>query len=391
MSFFSFSFWVVVILEGIMVFGYSLSFPFLAIYLNQHGYDMTSIGFYLSVVMFISSIANTVGGGWSDYVGRKKVIFYSLFLRGFFTAIIAVVVKWQLSGGYIIFLNLLSSISSLGFHSVVVAYLSDMVEEKDRIKAFSILRISTNVGWTLGPAVGGFLADFGYFITFAFSSFVFMLLSLFSFLYLPQFKKEHSHKKLHFSFKLDYFFTKELILVFIYSFFMTAVMAHLVVPLSLYSKKYLGFSEKEIGFLFTVNGAFVIAVQYFVGRLIKNEKIHLFLFISCILYGVGYLLYGYSVSYSMAIISMIVITTGEVIFSPSLTAYVSQIVPESKKGSYIGFHSMVAEFGRGFGVFMGSFLIDSFSPHFKQAPWYVVLIISVLSGVGFIKLKGIKK
>lgn len=386
------NFWIVVIIEGLMVFGYSLSFPFLAIYLNSKGYEMTLIGFYFSVVMFISSVASSIGGRWSDYAGRKRVMFYSLFLRGIFIGLIAFVVKLDLNPGFILVINFFSSLSSFGFHSVVVAYISDMITEKERVKAFSILRIATNAGWALGPAIGGVVAGVSYGLAFSISSFVFIILSLYVISYLPEVKKEYDDdNNFHFSFRFDYTISKEFALLLIYSFLMTAVMSHLVVPLSLYSKKYLGFNEKQIGFIFTLNGIIVIAIQYFIGKIIKREKIFEFLFISCLLYGVGYFLYGYSSYYIFALFSILIVTLGEVIFSPSVTAYVSYIVPTNKRGSYLGFHNMISEFGRSFGIFAGSFLIDNISPYFKQFPWYFVLFISIISGFGFLKLKKIHK
>ncbi|MCX7641718.1 MAG: MFS transporter [Elusimicrobiales bacterium] len=381
-------FWIVVIIEGFMVFGYSVSFPFLAIYLNSRNYDMTTVGFYFSIVMLISSIVNSIGGKWSDYIGRRKVMFYSLFLRGIFIGIIAFVIRFNLNPAFILVLYFLASFSSLGFHAVVVAYISDIVCEKDRVNAFSILRVSTNAGWALGPALGGFLADINYAFTFFSSSVIFLIVSFYVLFYLPELKtiKYLEKENFKFSLKFDYTISKEFGLVLLYSFLMTSVMSHLVVPLSLYAKKYLGFTQKEIGFIFTLNGIIVIVIQYFVGKIIKTKNILKFIFFSCILYGVGYLMYGYSLNYSYALFSIVVITIGEVIFSPSITAYTSYIIPSSKKGSYLGLHAMVSEFGRSFGIFLGSFFIDNVSPYFKQFPWYFVLLISVVSGIGFLKL-----
>lgn len=70
-SSFPLMFWIVVIVEGLMVFGYFIAFPFLATYLSMKSYDATYVGFYFSVVMFILSLGNSFGGSWSDYVGRK--------------------------------------------------------------------------------------------------------------------------------------------------------------------------------------------------------------------------------------------------------------------------------------------------------------------------------
>jgi hypothetical protein len=50
----------------------------------------------------------------------------------------------------------------------------------------------------------------------------------------------------------------------------------------------------------------------------------------------------------------------------------------------MGVHSMISDFGRAFGVFMGTFIIDKFSIYFREASWYFVFLISLMSSYGFL-------
>ncbi len=378
-------FWIIVISEGLMVWGYSLAFPFLAIYLTQYGnINTTVVGFYFFVVMLIASFSSVIGGGLSDNIGRKSVMFYSLFIRGIFVFFISLAIKLNLHPYIIMFLNFLASVGGLGFHSVAQAYISDIVDERDRVGAYSILRVATNAGWAMGPMIGGYLTSFSYSLAFGVSSFVFLIASFVVFFKIDDIKTGKISEKINFfPGKMSIDFKK----VLLYSFLMTAVMSQLVVPLSVYSKKYLQFSEKQIGFLFTLNGSIVVFTQYFVGKRIKENKLVTALTISSGLYAFGYLIFGYSHSYFLALFAMIVITTGEIIYSPSVSTLVANLSPSSKRGIYIGFHSMISDFGRAFGVFIGSFLIDKFSEYFQQISWYFVFLIAVVSSFGFASVK----
>jgi len=383
--------WSVVIAEGLMVFGYSISFPFLALYLTmERNINMSITGIYFSAVMIISSLSSTLGGILSDHIGRKKVMFYSLLSRSFFVIIIAVSIKYNLHPIWILFFNFLASVLGLGFHPVAIAYISDIVDEKDRVKAYSILRVSTNAGWASGPAIGGLLSNISYSLAFFTSGLIIFISSLIIFLKVDEKLTKSYNNKEKTSIKIA-LMSKTFKKLIIFSFLITAVMAQLVVPLSLYSKKYLGFSEKNIGVLFTINGLIVVFFQYIVGSKIKQEKLISAISISCIIYGIGYLLFGYSKYYTLAIIAIIIVTCGEIILSPSLSALVTEFSPHSKRGSYIGIHSMFSEFGRAFGVFIGTTMIDKFSTRFNQMPWYFIFIISLISSYGFYTLKHSKK
>lgn len=58
--------------------------------------------------------------------------------------------------------------------------MSDLVSENDRIKAFSRLRISTNLAWALGPSVGGLLiTGISHSFTFLVSSVIFLIMSFY--------------------------------------------------------------------------------------------------------------------------------------------------------------------------------------------------------------------
>ncbi len=379
-------FWIIVFAEGIMVCGYSMAFPFLALYLTQNrGFNMSIVGVYFSIVMIISSFSSTIGGSVSDYMGRKKIMFFSLLIRGIFVALITISIKFNFNILWILFFNFVASVGGLGFHSVALAYISDIVCEKNRIKAYSILRVSTNAGWAAGPAIGGFLSNISYSLAFGVSSLVFLFAAFLVLIKAEDIKKnfQSSPKKFYFFYDFNRDFKK----ILFYSFLMTAVMSQLVIPLSIYSKKYLNFSEKQIGFLFTLNGLIVVVIQYFIGSKIKDSKTVNAIALSCLFYALGYLIFGYSPNYTVAMLSIAVVTLGEVVFSPSLSSLVSSVSPESKRGAYMGIHSMISDLGRSFGVFAGTFLIDKVSGVFREVSWYFVFGLSIFSFFGFLSLK----
>ena len=62
------------------------------------------------------------------------------------------------------------------------AMVADLTRPEQRTEAYSVLRISSNLGWATGPAIGGFLAGVSYLLSFGLAAgacFIFFVLTLF--------------------------------------------------------------------------------------------------------------------------------------------------------------------------------------------------------------------
>jgi MFS family permease len=392
MSIYPVHFWFLIIVEALMAAGYAVSFPFLAVYLtSQKSISMTFVGFYLSFSMFLSSLANFYGGELSDKFGRKKIMFFSLFGRSLIVFLIAIVIKYDM---YIFLLFILHPIGLFFgsfFNPSARAYVADLIEAKKRLNAYSIMRIGTNSGWAIGPAIGGMVALKSYANMFFITAAIYFICSVLLFFLLKEigFKSNKGENK--FSFSLDLKIMKQLyrdkvyLYLCIFTFTIAMVMSQLVVPVSMYSKKYLFFNEHQIGLLFTLNGLMVVFLQYFVSNFLSRYPINFSVAIGAFLYAVGYLMFGFSVFYSMAILSIIVVTFGELSLSPGIQTMAANIAPENKKGRYIGAHTMIQQAGNSAGIFIGSFLMDNLSIYLKQISWFCMFLIGMISFYGFLK------
>lgn len=382
-------FWVLTFVEFLMVASYSLSFPFLAIYLNQHkNISIDKVGAYLSLINLISSFSNILGGYLSDYFGRKKIMVLSFLLRGLFIGLMSFLIFTDSNKYFILLIYFLASISSIGFPAIVIAYISEIIEFKNQVRAYSILRIATNLGWALGPAIGGYIALKSYSLTFAISSALFFLNSLILWRLLKKdilpARTSDKKQKILESFNFSTIKNNPAFLnTVIFTFLMSIVIGQLLIPVSLYSKNFHNFNEKQIGFLFTVNGSIVILLQYFIGNKLKTSNLKKYIYMASLLYGTGYLLFGFSVNYAMAVFSFIIITLGEIMFDPSLSTLTASLSPEKEKGKYIGIYNTTLMLGKSSGVLIGTFLMHNFSNYYKPAPWILIFLIS-LSAVLFL-------
>ena len=379
-------FWILVATEGVMTAGYAMSFPFLAIYLSaQRGVPMAWVGIFLSSSMLVTSLAQFIGGEISDAIGRRKVMVASLTLRAVLIAVIAWVI-YSRAGLWAIYLfHPLGMFVGSFYHPAARSWVADFVGPSRRMKAYGLLRVGNNAGWALGPALGGFLAEGSY------SGLFFVTAAVYSAAAIvvvrsvrdavgvsagkfraPDFDKGLATLK-------DPHFLR----FCLFSFLICAVMSQLVVSSSLYSKKYLGFSESQIGFLFSVNGMMVVLLQYFMTRALERRRITAGLAAGALFYAVGYLAFGYSTVYYAAAAAIVVVTLGEMAVSPGLQALGANMAPRGEKGRYLGVQGLFQQVGSSMGILVGSNAIGSISPVFQQGPWFIVAFAAVTASLGF--------
>jgi MFS family permease len=369
-----------------MTAGYSISFPFLAVYLSVHRHlSMSVVGLFLASSLFITSFANIIGGELSDALGRKKVMVASLFLRGLLIGAIAWIIK---ADGNIL---VLMAVHPLGlfigsfFNPAARAWVADSTAPAKRMKAYGFLRIGTNAGWALGPAIGGLMAVGSYSRMFAITSLVYMVCTPILVIFIkdsPVFKpREYAPADL-----------KAVVTTLkdpdfrnfcVFTLLIAMVMSQLVVATSLYSTRYLGFNERQIGLLFSLNGTLVVGLQYSMTRLLERSRITTGLAAGALFYAVGYFTVGYAGAYISALIGVGVLTIGELAVSPGLQALGANMAPRQEKGRYLGVQGLFQQVGSSAGILLGTNAINFISPHYQQGPWLIIVCLALTAALGF--------
>ena len=383
-------FWILAAAEGLMSAGYAVSFPFLALYLHvKRGVGMGWVGFFLSFSMLAGAASQVVGGEISDAIGRTKVMLASLAVRALFIAFIAWVIYSGAGLWGIYVFHPLGLLIGSFFHPAARSWVADFTPPTGRMRAYGFLRMGNNAGWAAGPAIGGLLAAYSYARLFFISAFIYVVCAVIIYRNIKD-KPDAAGGMEAFSLKAaahtlaDKGFRR----FCVFSFTMSLAMSQLVVSTSLYSTTYLGFSERQIGMLFTLNGVVVVALQYFVTRILERWRITTGLVLGAFCYAFGYLGVGYAPSFYFAAACIGLVTLGEVAVSPGLQALGANMAPKREKGRYLGVQGLFQQLGSAAGIFIGSNAIERISPHFQQGPWFIVAFMACVSAAGFWSLGG---
>jgi len=166
--------------NGLLLFGYGLSLPFFTVYLiSQKGMSTAWAGLIIALSSLSRSFSSALAGELSDAFGRKNIMLWGLGLEVAAMLGLALCIEHQAHLGWILLTYFLTAFLGAAFRPASNAWISDNTTPKQRVEAFGIIRIGVNLGWALGPAVGGFLVRYSYSYAFYFTALAYALTVLY--------------------------------------------------------------------------------------------------------------------------------------------------------------------------------------------------------------------
>jgi len=367
----------------IMSFGYSIAFPFLSIYLYEvRNLSMSLIGSILGISTIFGVIGRILGGLLSDYFGSKNVLIISIFIRSFIFLSISIVITFNLDYKLFIPILILNSL----FFSINMSNLDTIVaqlsKEEDRNLAYSINRVGVNLGWSLGPAIGGVIAVKSFSLLF----FISFLATIFSAIML-QLTIPNTNKTLKsFEFPIrDILNNKQFFLFSLFSIGFFITMSQLISTLSVYATNLVKISKNELGILYAINGLLVVFLQIPISNYIEKIDEKKALVIGTFFYFIGYLSIGFANNFYHLLISIIIITIAEMFAVPSAQTMASILSDKNKLGSFIGFFGLLQGLGWAIGPIIGGFSMDIFKSN-HVFMWSFISSFSLISSILFLYL-----
>jgi DHA1 family multidrug resistance protein-like MFS transporter len=125
-----------------------------------------TMGYLVAVHAVAQLLISPLAGRWVDHYGRKKIIIIGLFLFGVSELIFGV--GTNVSVLYIS--RILGGISAAFIMPGVTAYVADITSVKERSKAIGYISAAISTGFIIGPAIGGFIAEYGIRMPFFFAA-----------------------------------------------------------------------------------------------------------------------------------------------------------------------------------------------------------------------------
>src|SRR6202041_1323794 len=131
--------------------------PLLPFYAETLGATPFQVGWLIGAYAACQLISGPLLGRLSDSTGRKPLLLVSQAgtLIGFIITAFA-------PNLIILFLARMIDGATAGNLSLAQAYISDITKPEERAKSFALIGIAFGMGFLLGPAISGFLAQYSY-------------------------------------------------------------------------------------------------------------------------------------------------------------------------------------------------------------------------------------
>jgi multidrug resistance protein len=134
--------------------GFGIIVPLLPFYAERFHASGTVIGLLFASFSICQLVASPVLGDWSDRYGRRPVLVFSL--AGTVVSFVMLAMAHSIA---MLFLARIVDGLSGGNISTARAYVADITEPKDRARAFGLIGAAFGLGFIIGPALSGVLAQ----------------------------------------------------------------------------------------------------------------------------------------------------------------------------------------------------------------------------------------
>lgn len=175
------------------IIGFSMLLPVLPYFVTHFGMSAIVVGLLLSTFSFCQLVSGPIWGNVSDRIGRKRVLIISQIGATIGWAMLAFApnILW------VFFARIVEGVSG-GNIGVTQAYVADLVQGKDRARAFGLISATFAAAMVFGPAGGGLLySRFGFSAPFLAASALQFLTLILTIVLLPESRSKLEEEQAH--------------------------------------------------------------------------------------------------------------------------------------------------------------------------------------------------
>ena len=362
-------------------------------FVNQVGLPATLVGFAIGSASISGVFGRFWGGGAVDSPkwGRRKTLLISAAISALADVFLATTYNFPT----LILGNLLMGLGIGIYWPATEAAIIDLTTPQQRNEAFAITRLADNLGLSLGVILGGALiASSGNYRTlFVIDGISFVLFFGLIYFAIAETYKFSSHQSPSHQGWFIALSDRALMIYVVVNILFTTYLAQIHSTLPIYLKNFVtvgdlqqGFSEKVISGLFTWHITFAVICQLPMARLLNYFSRINALIVSLIFWGIGFILVWLTGMVNQPLIWIIlalgIMSLAMISYTPSASAFIADIAPESLRGVYLAINSQCWAIGYFIGPSIGGYALDR-SANFVMTYW-LTCAISIIFGIAIL-------
>lgn len=341
--------------------GFGIVLPLLPYFAHQEPFNAGEwqIGLLVAIYSLMQFIFAPIWGRLSDRIGRRPIILLSLLGSTLSYLIFAFAQNFP-----VLFLSrVLAGIGAANIPTAQ-AYIADCTTAENRAKGMGLIGAAFGLGFIFGPAIGGFLSQWGYRVPGLVAAGVcFMDLALTYFI-LPESlhsssKGEVARREVNWS-KMQQSLRRPIVGMLLVLFFIaTFALANVEATFALLSKVRYGYTEAQTGYIFAYMGVLMAIVQGGLIRpLVSKLGERTLITAGTLVSAIGLCLLPYCTNFWMLAVNLVVLSFGQGVSTPSITSLLSQSVAADEQGSILGVNQSLSSLARVLGPIWGGLMFD---------------------------------
>lgn len=358
----------------------TLILPFLTLYTtNELGWTKVDAG--TATMWFgLGSLAGAlIGGEMTDRIGYYKTMAFSLFSASIFFYYLQFVSEFYMFCGFLFISSLLADIIRPALWTGITYF----TNKETQTRAISLLRMAFNAGIAIGPAFAGTLIEaYGYHLIFTIDGATCLAAGLFLVFFIKNKAKKTAkdeevledggispYKDLLFMAFIG------LNLLMLISFF------QILFTVPLFMNEVLGYSEKEVGYFYTVNGLLILIVEmplvhYMENRFSKFKS----MIIGALMMGVSVLIFIFPVSgIMMMLFYTFFVSIGEIINFPFISSSAMDRATKGTVGKYMSVSTVMFSLALIISPKVGTSILDA---HGYTILFIIMFLLCVIAVAG---------
>ncbi|PTT01486.1 MFS transporter [Pedobacter sp. HMWF019] len=362
-----------------------MAVPFMSLYVTQYLHRPTSDAGLIITIFGVGSILGaTAGGKFTDMFGFRAVQIFSTIIGGAFFVFFSTIRHFET----LCFLTLVISFFSDAFRPANFAAIASYASPGKETRSYSLNRLATNLGWAVGSSLGGIIASFNYQLLFIVDGAVSILSGVAIFAFLPVvkgYRKAVQEKIKDVVVRKpweDALFVKFILLTTL--FFTCFFLMFRVVPL--FFKEVWHMNEALIGVILGSNGIIIALVEMVMISKIENKRSPIYYIVAGVLLtsaAFALFMIPKSLPVTLAMISMVFFTLGEMLALPFINTFVIHRSNEFNRGQYAAGYTLSSSFAQVIGPTSGFFLAEKMG---YNVLWATMAGLLILCAFGYSRL-----
>lgn len=355
--------------------------PFLTIYLTfELHLPLEQAGLIMTLFGVGAICGSLLGGKLADTIGFYPVQFWSLVLNGAMFLVLGQMRTFPALAVTIFFQGMIGE----SFRPANAASISYYSDPASRLRAYSLIRLATNLGWAVGPALGGILAAISYKWLFWTDGLVCITAGLLMRVFLPpvKFVKPKEEKTVAVK-KLDSAYRDWTYLFFVFLVLLHAIcLFQMFTIVGVFFKDQLHMSERLIGIALGVNGLMIAAMEMILVYKLENRRPDVYYIgIGVLMMGAAYVVFNiFPPVTAAAFIYIIIFSFAEMTSMPFMNNFWIRRSQDHNRGQYAGLYMVAYSASHVIAPTLGAFVVKHLG---YTAWWYIVAGICFVSFLGF--------